>query len=601
MRKMVLLLILVTLFGIYPSIYAQGELNIDVALDRDTIGMDEQAILQIVVSGDSQNLPTPHMPTFSMFDIETRGRSSNFSYNNGVVETSITYHYLLIPKRSGTFPIDQISAVYNNKRYKGNKLFLTVLKDGSTVSDKLSKRAVNVTGKSKDYFLEAIVDNKNPFVNEQITLTLKFYIAVKYYGSPELSEPTTTGFWKEILGNKTPYNQKINNRQYKIIERKYALFPTQTGELEIGRAMIRVTVPSKRQARRNSNLFGGLFGAGEEVSVRSNLVKLKVKPLPKKGRPDDFSGTIGGFVISASVNKKEVEANQPISVTIRISGRGNIKSVAEPKMPDLENQFRIYRASTSENLSKTGDKIGGTKIFEEVFIPKRPGDVVIPAIHYNYFDPVAKRYKHISTKPIKLKVTKPEGFIASGDVPYANPDLKISSDARDIRYIKDNIGDTQPVGQLILSSPIYIVVNAIPLLIFAGMIAVRIRREKFAGDIGLARSKAALREAKRRLTKAKSIAHTESTGEFYVEVYAAVTSFIADKMNISPHGLTIDRIKVLLAEKNAETDLINDIEALLKHSDFARYASSSMTQDDINSDLDKAQNIMVSMSGVSFE
>ncbi|MCF6173282.1 MAG: BatD family protein, partial [Campylobacteraceae bacterium] len=372
--------------------------------------------------------------------------------------------------------------------------------------------------------------NNNPFVNEQITLTLKFYIAVKFYGSPELSEPTTTGFWTELIGNKTPYNQFINNRQYKIIERTYALFPTHTGALEIGRAMIRVTVASKKKSRRSNNFFGGLFGSGEEVSVRSKLIKINVKPLPTKGKPKDFTGAIGKFSISSTVNKKIVDVNQPVSVTIRLSGRGNIKSLAEPTIPKLENQFRIYRASTSENISKTTSKIGGTKIFEEVFIPKRPGDVEIPKINYNYFDPETQRYKYIATKSIMLKVTKPEGYTASGDIPFNAPDIKLSSDARDIRYIKDNIGDTQQTGQILLLSPTYILVNTIPLILFAGMMIVRIRKEKFEGDIGLARSKTALREAKKKLTKAKSIAHTDTTSEFYVEVYSAVTTFIADKL-----------------------------------------------------------------------
>ncbi len=602
MHKKLLFFLIAILVCLSASVFAQEvKFNIDVSIDRDTIGLDEQAIMKIKVSGDSQNLPAPNIPTFSMFEIETRGRSSNFSYNNGVVETSVTYNFLILPKRPGTFPIDQISAIYNNKRYKGNKLFLTVLKDASTINDALSKRAVNATGNSKDYFFEAIVDNKNPYVNQQIVLTLKFYISVRYYGSPELVEPTTTGFWKEIIGNKTPYHQRINNRQYKIIERKYALFPTQTGELDIGRAMIRVTVPSRSNNRRNKSLFGGMFGSGEEVSIRSNLLKIKVKPLPKKGRPADFTGTIGKYAISATANKKVTEANQPLSVTIKLTGIGNIKSIAEPKMPELDNQFSIYRASTSENISKNGNIIGGTKIFEEVFIPKRPGNIEIPSIKYNYFDPKTSKYRFTATKPIKLRVTKPEGYIASGDVPYAAPDLKISSEARDIRYIKENIGDTQPVGQLILENPLYIAVNTLPLLIFAGMIAVRIRREKFEGDIGLARSKTALREAKKRLTKAKSIAHVDTTAEFYVEIYSSVTSFIADKMNISPHGMTIDSIKSLLTEKNAKPELIESIEKILKQSDFARYAASSLTQTDIDADLENAQNIMVDMSGVDFE
>ncbi len=70
MRKIFLLLILMLSLCVTPQVFAaKSELDIVVSLDRDTIGMDEQAVLQIVVLGESQNLPTPNIPTFSMFDI----------------------------------------------------------------------------------------------------------------------------------------------------------------------------------------------------------------------------------------------------------------------------------------------------------------------------------------------------------------------------------------------------------------------------------------------------------------------------------------------------------------------------------------------------
>ena len=600
MKRIIILALLSIAILFVGIINAQttDEITIDVSLDLDTIGMDEFATLQIVVAGKTQNLPDPNMPTLSMFDVMSQGRSSNFNYNNGAVSTSLTYRYLLVPKRPGTFPIDQISVVYNNKRYKGNEVELTVLSNSSSVPKSLTDKAVDARGDTKNYFLEAVVDNPNPYVNEQITLTLKFYISIQYYGSPELSEPTTTGFWTEILGNKAPYYQTINKTRYKVIERKYALFPTQTGELEIGRALIRVTVASK--SSRQDDFFG-FFGRGQEVSIRSNLLKINVKEIPDKLRPDDFTGTIGRYNISATANKTEVEANQPVSVTVKVTGTGNIKSVAEPIIPEMEEKFRVYRASTSENISKVNDKIGGTKIFEEVFIPKRPGDLEIPAIAFNYFDPSTHTYKAISTDPIKLKVTKPEGFVASADIPFDAPDAVISSNSRDIRFIKEDLGDTRQKGKLTLREPVYIFVNALPVLVFVGLMVVRIRDEKLSGDVGYARSKAALKEAKKRLSKAKSIASTNSTADFYLEVYTALVSFIADKLNISPHGLTTDKIKTLLIERNANEELVNQIITIMKRSDFARYAPSNITQEEINKDLSDAENIMVEIVGVKFE
>jgi len=578
--------------------HAADELTVEVALDRDTIGLDEQAILQVTVSGSGQNLPGPQLPTLPMFEVYSQGRSSNISIVNGQISSSVTYRYMLLPKKPGTFPIDQIAVVYNNKRYKGNRLELTVLNTGTVASPRLEDRAVDRSGKNKDYFLEAVVDKKNPYVNEQVTLTLKFYTAVQYYGSPELSESTTTGFWTELLGNKAPYHQKINNRTYKVIERKYALFPTQTGELTIGRATIRFTIARKDRSFRDPfNVFGDFFGSGQEVSVSSRPLTIDVRPLPQQGRPADFTGTIGNFRINAIADKTQVEVNQPVTVTIKISGSGNIKSVAEPIIPELDD-FRVYRASSSENVSKLHDKLGGTKIFEEVFIPRRPGKLEIPALSFNYFDPERSKYRTLTTRPILVSVIKPEGYVASSELPYSAPDLTIGSRARDIRYIKEDIGSPTPIGRLLLLTPLYLILNGLPVVVLASMILIRRHREKLASDIGYARSRKARKAARRRLARAKSMAKVEQAGEFYAEIYIALTSYIADKFNISRHGLTMERITELLQAKGADETLIEDVADLVQKCDFARFAPASMTQEDIDQSLAMAEQTMTRIEGL---
>ena len=600
-KILILTLFALTLFGA-GAVAAQDEVDVSVSLDRDTIGLDEQAVLEVVVSGTDQNLPAPQMPTLSMFEVYSQGRSSNISIINGQVSSSISYRYMLLPSKAGTWPIENIAIVYKNKRYKGNRVELTVLDKGVAASPKLEESAQTTEGDSKDFFLEAVVDKTNPYVNEQVTLTLKFYIAVRYYGTPELKEPSTTGFWTEVLGNQTPYFQKLNDRTYKVIERKYALFPTQTGELTIGRATITTSVATRGAKQRdpfNTNLDDFFGNWGQEVDIRSKPVTLNVKPLPVEGRPDDFTGTIGQFSIVASPDKLEVEVNQPVTVTIKINGTGNIKSVAEPIIPDLPD-FRIYKASSSEKTAKLNDRIGGTKIYEEVFIPKKPGKLQIPSLGFNYFDPQQKKYRVMKTPPIDINVRKPEGYSSTAEVPYRQTGVVLGSDASDIRFIKDAPGDLTPQGWLVLLTPLYLIVNGLFVLAFVGLVVTRLRNEKLSGDIGYARSRQASKMAHKRLARARSLAGVEKAGEFYAEISLALLAYMADKLNISPHGLTSQRVAELLGEKKADAALIEETVSFLQQCDFARFAPASLTQEDIDWALDTARRIMVKMEGVKF-
>ncbi|MBD3256971.1 hypothetical protein GF377_00965 [candidate division GN15 bacterium] len=574
----------------------KDDIKVSAALSRDTIGLDEYAILEVEVSGNTQNLPKPNMPTLPMFEMYSQGQSSSISIVNGQVQSSVTYRYLIMPQKPGSWPIENISAVYQNRRYVGNDLTLTVLNQGSATSQELEQRAQDNGGKSKDYFLEAIVDNKTPYVNEQVTLTLKFYTAVQYFGSPQLSEPTTTGFWTEIIGNKAPYNQRINNRTYKVIERRYALFPTQTGSLTIGRAGITFAVASRNRSRRDPfDMFG--FGAREQVQVRSQPIVIRVKPLPDDGRPSDFTGTIGKFSMTATADKTEVEVSQPITLRIEFSGVGNVKSIAEPQIPDLP-EFRVYRASSNENISIYNDQIGGTKIYEEVFIPNRPGNLEIPGLTFNYFNTRTDSYETLRTQPIPIKVTKPEGWVASGDQPYAPSGVSIGAEAREIRFIKEDLGDVQAKGELVLTSPLYVGVNALPVLALLATLVVRYRREKLYGDAVSARARGAAKQARKRLTQAKSLARPGSAEGFYGECNLAVLAYIADKLNVSPHGLTSERVAQLLRDRNADEGLVEDTVAFLDHCAFARYAPGSSDQPQIDEALQRAEDIMVRLGEV---
>lgn len=588
---------IVCLICCWSGAVAQSDINIAVSLDRESVAADEQAVLQIEISGPVQDLPNPILPDLQKIEIYSQGRSSNISIVNGQVSSSVTYRYILIPQQPGTYPISGISLQYNGKTYSGNAVTLTVTAAGSQTQNRLQQRATESDGSGKDYFLELSVDDKNPYVGQQVIMTLKLFIAVQFYGSPSLEEPSTTGFWTEVLGNKTPYYQKMNNRTYRVIERKYAIFPSQSGPLTIGRATITATVAVRSRQRDPFDMFGDLFGQGQQVQIRSEPLRVIARELPAQGKPSDFSGTVGKYSMSASVNKTMTEAGQPVTLTIKISGNGNIKSVAEPVIPESQD-FRVYKSGSNEQMNKSADQLSGTKVIEQVFIPKRPGEMTIPALSLNFFDPGKGTYQTVGTNEIKITATKPEGYAVSPDLPVAPPGVTIGSQSADIRFIKNDPGKLRPKGELLITNPLYLSLNAFPVVLLAGAIVMRRRREHMAANVGLFRQRTAGRQAKKRLSKARSFATPEHSQKFHAELSLALVSYVADKLNVSPHGLTSDRIGELLAEKSVDPSLTAEMLGVLRQCDFARFSSAGVSGESMAKALASAENLMTRMEEV---
>lgn len=143
-------------------------------------------------------------------------------------------------------------------------------------------------------------------------------------------------------------------------------------------------------------------------------------------------------------------------------------------------------------------------------------------------------------------------------------------------------------------------VDGLPVLALIGFVIYRRRQEKYSSDISFARARQAGKIAKKRLAKARSLASPEKGIEFFAEINIALTSYIADKLNISPHGLTNDHIKELLMNKSADDDLISGISDTLQKCDFARFAPASTNQNEIDDVLTSTEQLMIKLEGVQF-
>lgn len=594
---------LILLLILTAAAFGQDDYSVKMTVRPDNIGLYDQATLLIEVTGPQQNIPKLNMPNLSMFESYSQGTSSNVSITNGKVTTSMRYQFLLQPKRKGTFVIKPATLVIDRKRYSSNEVTITVVDQGQATSRETKTESKTSSGKRKEIFLTAEVDKKKPFVNEQVTLRIKFYHTVRLYSQPEYAAPQTTDFWADMLEPQKTYYETVGGKQYRVIEINSALFPTRSGKLTIGQAEVTASIPAQ-QRRRNDpfGAFNSFFDRGVPKTVRSKPITIEVLPLPAEGKPSGFTGTVGKFTLRATHDKTSVEVNEPVTVTYKINGTGNIKTVAEPMIDELDD-FRVYRASSSEKISKLNDILGGTKIFEEVYIPRRSGKLIIPAVSLDFFEPKSKKYKSLSTKPIVLNVrqAKVDSDYVSTTPFGAVSGRVIDPNAKGIRYIKTSSGILEQERPMLLMTPFYLALNGTPVLLLMVVIVISRYRDKLATDTGYARSRAARKMAKKRLTTARKLAGSGKAASFYAEVRQAIFSYTADKMNISSHGLTGDRLIDILKNAGVSKEDIERTREILRQADFAQYSSAELPPEKTSEALIEAEKLLVTLEGVKFE
>jgi len=603
-QKIIIGLIELLLLLFSSQLCLAQNISFNASVDKTQAGLDEQITLTVSVSGDVKSIPEPELPPLDEFTVYSAGRSHNFSYANGRISSSVTFNYVLLPRKTGKFTIGPAQIELEGKAYQTSPIEITVAGGARTQpspepSDK-EKQKGKPQVKAKDLFVETVVDKKKAYVNEQITLTFRFYQGVRLFNNPEYTPPSLTGFWSEDLPPKKQYYKVIDGRQYFVQELKTALFPTSTGKLTIGPAELKCTVEDIDRVftRDPFAMFDrdllSLFRQGKPQILKSKAIQIEVLPLPEIGRPDNFSGTVGNYRLNVSVDKTGVEVGQPVTLKAKISGTGNIKSVGRPVIQELPD-FRTYSSGSSENVSKKDYKVQGVKTYEEVLIPRKAGKYTIPPIEFSFFDPRAKSYKTLKSEPILLTILPPS---QASPVEMAQlSKQEIGRAVKDIRYIKLSTSELEDQGDHLYKKPVFLLLQLIPLLAFAISWRYQKVREKFNSDVEYARQRRAHKSAKKRLKGARKLISEESSKEFYSEVAKAMLQYVGDKLNLPAYGLTKDQIEGKLSERGVKKEKIDNLVKFLDFCDFARFAPGSSTEEEMKRFLNQAEKAIVDMEG----
>lgn len=536
-------------------------------------------------------------PAFDDFEVligPSRSVQSYTSIVNGKTShvNNMTYTYIVMPKREGTFTLPGASVTIKGKSYTSNTLSIKVLPQDKSGSNKQlqqgSSRSASNKGSqisSKDLFLVGNLSKTKIYEQEAVLLTYKLYVAsVSVSSIRPVKIPDFSGFHSQELDLSNSDRWDLENyqgRNYRTaILQQVVLYPQRSGKLAIEPAQYEVSV---EQPMELEDPFDAFFNMRTSNTVRKNIsspsISVDVNSLPA-GKPLDFSGAVGDFNLSASINTNEVKANEAVTIKLILSGTGNMKLISSPEV-DFPSDFEVYDPKVEDQFRLTANGLSGNRVIEYLAIPRHEGNFKIDPIKFSYFDLKSKTYKTLTTQEFNLKVAKVIGSGAtSGNAVVGNytnqEELKIL--AEDIRFIKMNDVELYPREQFIYGSWTYKLFFIIPSIIFIVFLIIYSKRVKEYSNTALVKTKKANKVAKSRMKSAAKLLHSDSKEQFYDEVLRGLWGYISDKLTIPLSKLSKDNIEEELNNSGVSPELTSDFIRTLNECEFAKFAPGDDNQ-----------------------
>ncbi len=551
---------------------------------------------EVVVSGDQFRLSftvsskkvrdfrAPNIKDFEVLMGPTR--STQYQNINGVETNSITFTYILMAGKEGTYKIPGATIVADGNNHTSNSVEIKVLPpdessgSASSSSAQSSRNQAN-SGKitDKELFMMATASKTKVYEQEAILLTYKVYTQVNLTAL-DGDIPDLKGFHTqevELPNQKTFTLEHYNGRNYNTtIWRQLVLFPQQTGKVEIPSVTFIGTV-SQRMA--SADPFDAFFNGGNVINIQKNLVTPKlvidVKELPA-GKPSNFSGGVGEFTISSSINTQELKTNDAVTIKLVISGTGNMKLINTPEVA-FPQDFEIYDPKVDNKFSLTRNGLSGNKVIEYLAIPRHAGTYTIPPIEFSYFDLKSQSYKTLKTDAYTLNVAKGEG---NSEQVVANfiskEDLKVLG--QDIRYIKTGNTHLTKKGDYLFGSTAYYLWYIVPLAIFIALLVINRKQAMENANVAKVRTKKANKVATKRMKNAGKLLAEKKSEAFYDEVLKALWGYISDKLSMPISQLSKDNIEEELQKHQVADELIKEFINNLNECEFARYAPGNQDE-----------------------
>ena len=540
--------------AVMPAVHAQQQdIDVTAEVDKTELAVGEEFTLWIKIDGALN----PRQPAIPNYDgIRRLGPPSIQWVRDGTGTTVFAYVYRFEATKVGKVTIEPISVTVSGQTLSTEQVEVEVFQGLVVPTPGPGQGQPSSDDESSEdgiMFVTASIDDDKPYLGQQVTYAFKFYRrsvlfpSFGRFGQPRYAPPGFSGFWNGQETDQDEYTETIGSNRYQVVELQTVLFPTVVGTLVIEPAGL--TVPIDFFESPNF--------------LETDPIVIEVQPLPPTA-PAGFTGAVGSFDISAEVDNTNGKLNEPVQLTVRVEGEGNVETLPDPAWPDFED-WRVFESPSESSSSVVDGQLVGTRTYESVLVPEKAGVLTVPEIGYTFYDPSVEEYVEAVTEPIVMSIAEADGM--SPLLPSPGGGTAVERAGSDVRHIKPVPSTLQQSGGRFIGAAAYWAVWTIPLLALVGAVAWRRRQTASERDLAAARKRNALPEARNALARAG-----QSGADPRVAVADILSEYLSARLDMPVTGLTHEAVDRWLQGLGVPLELALQVEGILGAAEMAKYA-----------------------------
>lgn len=576
------------LLGFEGTAHAQS-VSVDYGAERIWAGEPNRVTFSVANATEYGEPVLPEVDGVTMRYLGATNTATSITIINGVRRESSSVDLVIeiTPDGPGTFRIPSIAIDVDGRIHESKPFAFTAIEpenDGRLIVDIERAGGPVYLGEPVDLVLRIWV---RPFRSDEHEVTINDSTTWRLikHGDSDWG-PFEETLQELARSGRRPAGRLVNRAEgeYYLFELTRQLRPTGIGSIDdLSDVEIAMSYPlgltesrSRSIFRRSELEFTGLM----PITARAEVRDIDVMPLPEEGRPEDFRGAVGDFIVRAGARPTNVAVGDPITLTLLVGSVDGDETVLETlrppplaDLPDLTSRFRIPKDPIAGEVEDT------IKVFSQTLRPRSDEVTEIPPIPFSFFDPDSGSYRTVWTQAIPIRVSPAETLAASdivragdapaaagGSIPTDDADQPLETGLRANFAVSE---DLLAVDRRTLGTTTYGLL-AVPPVGFAALALLVARRRWRESHPDVLRARGARGRALARLRNERSPAAIAET----------LRSYVCDCSGRPATSLTASETLALVRSTGADASVLAGLDELLKAGERAGYGGEEATGPD---------------------
>jgi hypothetical protein len=366
-------------------------------VDRNDVVEGETVSLILQTDDPQQSLDTDLSVLNKEFEVLNQRSETQMSIVNGRQQAVVRLLITLEPRRAGKLVIPAL-------QFPGART--------APISINVEPAPELAPGEQPPVFIELALDPaEGPYyVHAQLSLTVRIFYQQNLTEAainPPTPQPASVRLLDEI-----PFQAERNGVRYRVLERRYAIFPERSGELLIPPLQL-----SGRLIERPADRLWQPSVRGRRIRVASEPLTLAVQPRPAEYTGEHWLPARRITLSQQMSDADDLRVGEPVTRSVIIDAAGLEENMLEePRWPEMADA-RIYPDQPQGISRDDGQWVLGHKEFRYAVVPEQPGELVLPELRLDWWDTVANVQRTAVLPEHRITVAPADLVPAAGTMP----------------------------------------------------------------------------------------------------------------------------------------------------------------------------------------